>query len=77
MPRGISNWTFRDVEAFLKEHHFQLNHVRGSHYYYIKHVNKVMHQVCVPRHGNGSLKPKTMSGIIVQSGIAKNVWLGK
>ena len=75
MPSGILNWTFRDVENFLKEHDFILNHIRGSHYYYVGHVDNIMRQVCLPRHGNLSIKPRTMSAIITQSGISKKVWL--
>ena len=77
MPRGLMNWSFRDVETLLKEHHFHLNYVKGSHYYYIGSVNKTMRQVCVPRHGNLSIKPRTIKGIILQSGIDKKIWLGK
>jgi predicted RNA binding protein YcfA (HicA-like mRNA interferase family) len=77
MPNGINNWTFRDVETFLKEQNFLLNYIKGSHYYYIGHINKVMRQVCVPRHGSISIKPRTMKGIILQSGIPKEIWLGK
>lgn len=75
MTRGILNWTFRDVEIFLKEHNFHLNHIKGSHYFYIAHINKVMRQVCVPRHGSLSFKPRTMKGIILQSGIDREEWL--
>ena len=75
MPNGILNWTFRNVEIFLKEHNFNLNYVNGSHYYYIGYVNKVMRQVCVPRHTSLSIKPRTMNGIILQSGISKKEWL--
>jgi predicted RNA binding protein YcfA (HicA-like mRNA interferase family) len=77
MSNGIMNWTFADIESFLKENNFSLNHVRGSHYYYVGYQNKKMCQVCVPRHGNVALKPRTMKGIILQSGIDKKVWLGK
>ena len=77
MPNGIFNWTFSDVERFLKNHGFVLNHVNASHYFYVGHVNKIMRQVCVPFHGKNSIKPRTISGIILQSGIPKAEWLGK
>ncbi len=77
MPRGILNWTFRDVETFLKEHNFRLNYIKGSHYYYVGHINKIMKQVCVPRHGSLSIKPRTMKGIILQSGIPTNTWISR
>ncbi|MCX6717362.1 MAG: type II toxin-antitoxin system HicA family toxin [Candidatus Taylorbacteria bacterium] len=77
MPNGLNNWTFRDVETFLKEYDFSMNHIKGSHYFYIGYPNKVMHQVCVPRHSSLSIKPRTMKGIILQSGIPKDEWLRK
>ncbi len=77
MPNGILNWAFRDVETFLKENNFYLNHTTGSHYFYVGHVGGIMRQVCVPMHGNLALKPRTMKGIILQSGISKEEWLEK
>lgn len=32
--------------------------------------------VTVPYHGSKSIKPKTMTGIILQSGMDKKEWLG-
>jgi len=75
MPRGANNWTYDDVVDFLKEHNFKLNHIRGSHYYYVGHTNGVYRQVCVPYHSRVALKPRTLKGIIKQSGIFKEVWL--
>ncbi len=75
MTRGIFNWTFDDVVDFLKENNFRLNYVNASHYYYVGSYNKVIRQVCVPFHGKKSLKPKTMKGIILQSGIPQEKWL--
>lgn len=75
MTRGLLNWTFRDVESFLKERNFVLNYVHGSHYYYVGHVKSVYRQVCIPFHGNKSIKPRTMRGIIMQSGIDKKEWI--
>lgn len=77
MTRGIFNWTFADVENFLKERNFRLNHTNGSHYYYVGHVNNALKQVCVPFHGKVSIKPRTLRGIIMQSGIDKKEWLSK
>lgn len=74
MPRGYFNWTFNDVVAVLKEHDFRLNHMKGSHCFYIGYVDKVMRQVCVPKHGSLSIKPRTLKGIILQSGLSKEVW---
>ena len=77
MPRGINNWTYNDVVRFLKENGFRLNHTRGSHFYYVGHTNKIYRQVCVPYHGKLSIKPRTMKGIISQSGISKDEWVAK
>ena len=77
MPRGLLNWTFDEVVQFLKDNNFSLNYVNSSHYYYIGFVDKKMRQVCVPFHGSKSLKPRTMKGIILQSGISKVDWVAK
>ena len=66
MPRRLNNWTFRDVETFLKDHGFHLHHTNGSHYYYL---GKDMHFVCVPFHGGKGIKPRTVKSMILQSGI--------
>lgn len=76
MPNGLFNWTFSDVESFLKERKFNLHHTNGSHFYYIGNYDKKIRQVCVPFHGNKSIKPRIMRGIILQSGIPKKEWIG-
>lgn len=77
MPKGLFNWKFNEVVSFLKEHNFSLNHTNGSHYYYTGHTYGKYRQVCIPFHGNKTIKPRTMRGIILQSGISKKEWLGK
>jgi predicted RNA binding protein YcfA (HicA-like mRNA interferase family) len=77
MPHGLFNWKFSDVERFLRKNKFMLHYVNGSHYYYIGHYEKVLRQVCVPFHGSKVIKPRTMKGIILQSGIPKVEWIGK
>jgi len=74
MSRGVKNWTHKKTIQFLKENGFQLNHTRGSHFYFTGYINKAFRQVCVPFHGKGAIKPRTMNGIIKQSGIAKEIW---
>ena len=74
MPRGVFNWTFNDVVAVLKENGFYLNYTRGSHFYYVGSYEGKMRQVCVQKHGNLSIKPKTLKGMIAQSGIPKEIW---
>ncbi|MHB8710185.1 MAG: type II toxin-antitoxin system HicA family toxin [Minisyncoccota bacterium] len=75
MARGLNNWIYNDVIDVLKEHKFILNHTRGSHYYFVGHYEGKFRQVCVPYHGSRTLKPRTLKGIILQSGISKDVWL--
>jgi len=75
MPRGFYNWTAEDVIRFLKAHNFTLNYTKGSHYYYVRSFGHVLHQVCIPFHGSRIIKPRTIKGIINQSGIPKEEWL--
>lgn len=77
MTRGLLNWTFNDVVDFLKARKFILNHTNGSHFYYVGHTNGKYRQVCVPFHGSKTIKPRTMRGIILQSGIEKKEWVTK
>lgn len=75
MPRGVLNWTAEDIVRFLKAHGFVLNHTRGSHCFYAGRAGGTFRQVCVPFHGSRVIKPRTLKGIIRQSGISKEVWL--
>ena len=75
MPRRILNWIFLDVVKFLKKHSFVCSHVRGSHYYYVGKYAGEPRIVQVPFHGSKAFKPKTLKGIIKQSGIPLNAWL--
>ena len=75
MPRGVFNWTAEDVVRFLKARGFSLNNTRGSHWYYVSRASGEFRQVCVPFHGSKSIKPRTLKGIIRQSGISKKDWL--
>lgn len=74
MPKGVFNWTFNDVATVLKENGFRLNHIKGSHYFYVGYVGGKAHQVCVPKHGKVAFKPRTLKGMIEQSGLAKEAW---
>lgn len=74
MANGVFNWTFNEVVAVLKENGFVLNHIEGSHYYYTGSVDGKLHQVCVPRHGSKSFKPRTFKGMMLQSGLSKSAW---
>jgi len=77
MPRNLYNWSFADVNRFLKERGFQVTHIRGSHYFYLGSVNGNLKQVSVAFHGQRIIKPKTMKSIIIQSGLSKDEWLKK
>ncbi len=74
MPNGVFNWTFDDVVRVLKENGFQLNHIRGSHFYYTGIHEGVLRQVCVQKHGKISLKPRTLKSIVTQSGLSTKIW---
>lgn len=77
MTRGVFNWNFYDVENFLKKYKFRLNHIEGSHYYFVGSYNDIIRQVHVPFHTTKTLKPRTVKGIIAQSGIPKEKWINK
>jgi predicted RNA binding protein YcfA (HicA-like mRNA interferase family) len=71
MPRRFNNWTFNDVERFLKKRGFVLHHTNGSHFYYLGNGT---HHICVPFHGSKTIKPRTLKGVILQSGIDQAEW---
>ena len=75
MPRGFYNWAAEDVVRFLRARGFVLNYAKGSHYYYVGRAGGTFRQVCVPFHGSRTIKPRTLKGIILQSGIPKEEWL--
>jgi predicted RNA binding protein YcfA (HicA-like mRNA interferase family) len=77
MPSGLFNWTFGDVEHFLKENGFFLHYTNASHFYYTGYYKGILRNVCVPFHAQKSLKPRTLKGIIFQSGIPKEKWLNR
>lgn len=74
MPNGLFNWTFSDVVNILKDNGFKLDHIKGSHFIYLGTREGRVWYVCVPKHANQSLKPRTMKGIVLQSGLPKKVW---
>jgi predicted RNA binding protein YcfA (HicA-like mRNA interferase family) len=75
MTRGKSNWTFKDVERFLKQHGFVLHHIRGSHYYYRGFKDGQLRMTHVQYHGSDAIHPKTLGSVIKQSGIPEEEWL--
>jgi predicted RNA binding protein YcfA (HicA-like mRNA interferase family) len=77
MPNRLHNWAYKDVTDYLRGQGFQLNHTRGSHHYFIGHKSGKLRNVCVPYHGSVAIKPRTMKGIILQSGIDTKEWFNK
>lgn len=76
MPKALTNWTFKDVERFLRSKGFTLNYTNGSHYYYKGQAGGMVRNVCVPFHGsNEPIKPRTVKGIILQSGVERSDWM--
>ena len=76
MPRKLANWTFKEIERFLKTKDFVLNHTNGSHFYYKGSGGGLIRSICVPFHGNNEpIKPRTVKAIIIQSGISIDEWL--
>ena len=75
MPRGTSNWTFRNVQTFLLKHGFTLHHVRGSHYYFKKYDDNRFYITHMQYHGAKIIPQCTLNAIIRQSGISKEEWL--
>lgn len=78
MPRGFNNWSAADIVRFLRKHGFIHSYTRGSHFYYIGKIENRHRQVCVPIHGkNAAIHPKTLKGIMLQSGIPADEWSSK
>ena len=76
MPKHLRNWRFEDVAEFLKQHHFEIRNVDGSHHYFVGLVDG-QDRVChVQRHTQGSIPPKTLKiNVIEKSGIPIDYWL--
>ena len=75
MPHGLLNWTFNDVQSFLKARGFQLHHTRGSYYYFMRLHQGRLRLTHVQYHGSKAIPPDTMRSIVKQSGIPKEEWL--
>ncbi len=75
MVQNVFNWTFSEAVDFLKNYKFIFSHTKGSHYYYTGNYGGEPRIVQVPFHGSKALKPRTLKGIIRQSGIPRNLWL--
>lgn len=75
MTRNFFNWTAENVVRFIKKYNFTQTHAKGSHVFYFGHYGGIPRQVCIPFHGARILKPRTLKGIIRQSGIPKEKWV--
>lgn len=68
------NWSFKEVTEVLKQHGFVRNHIDSSHHYFVRFVNGQLYQVQVPYHGSKVFKPRTLKGMVAQSGLSKKDW---
>jgi len=71
MPRGLNNWTFKEIENFLtKNHHFKLVNTNGSHHYFQGRVDGEDRLVEIQRHPGEAIHPKSLQhNVILKSGI--------
>lgn len=73
MPRGIFNWSYTEVTAFLKENGFEFfEDRRGSHEAWINRATNAI--VDIQFHGTKSFRPRTLETMIRQSKIDKKIW---
>ena len=73
MAHGLSNWSYKDVTEFLKEHGFEFFEYRkGSHEAWINRTTNAAVEINV--HGTKSFVIRTLETMIRQSKIDKKVW---
>ncbi len=74
MPRGLDNWTYRDIADFLRDHGFSFHEERkGSHEAWINAETNAI--VELNFHGNNHAYPiRTIETMIRQSKIEKKRW---
>lgn len=71
MPKGLSNWKYKDVTKFLKDHGFSFyKQKEGSHEAWIDQNG----QVVEVNYTKGSYPERTLETMIRQSGIPKKDW---
>jgi hypothetical protein len=76
MPKYLRNWTFDDIAEFLKQNHFLLRNIEGSHHYFVVLVDGIERVCHVQRHTQGAIPPKTLKiNIIEKSGIPEELWI--
>jgi predicted RNA binding protein YcfA (HicA-like mRNA interferase family) len=73
MPRGLDNWSYKNVCEFLKEKGFSfLEYKKGSHEAWLNRETNAI--VDIDFHASKSFPIRTLETMIRQSGIAKKVW---
>ncbi len=70
--KGLNNWKFEDVVAFLKDHEFTLKKKRGSHHYFVDAEGK--HLTHIQYHAGKTIFVGTMKTVIQTSGIDEQEW---
>lgn len=74
MPKGLHNWTYRDVVDFLREKGFTLyNERKGSHETWISKDKTAVVEVNFVQ-GNESYPIRTLETMIRQSKLDKKEW---
>jgi predicted RNA binding protein YcfA (HicA-like mRNA interferase family) len=74
MPKGMRNWCYKDVIAFLKANGFIFKeHRKGSHEAWI---NLETQKIVEPNFHGGktTYPPRTMDMFVLQSGVEKDKW---
>lgn len=77
MPRGLRNWTYRDVTDFLRDHGFTFFEEReGSHEAWIRRDSNGKEFVVEVdfKQGGKAYPPLTLLTMIGQSGIERREW---
>lgn len=76
MPNNLTNWGFKDVVTFLKQHFFtEANRKATGHYYFKGFVDGNIKLVEVQFHSNGYISIKSLQhDIIPKSGIPEKLW---
>ncbi len=69
----LKNWSFKDLERFLKDYNFKLGHIKGSHYFFNGKIKGkyVVVQVIYSNKERKSQSNKTMSLAVKHSNIPK------
>ncbi len=73
MPRGLSNWTYKNVVNFITERGFVFyKQIGGSHEYWINELTGCV--IDINFHGGKSFPERTLETMIRQSKIDKKEW---